>query len=115
MSKDGNEMIHAYVNSEGKSIAPEGVNTIKKFCYGGKIKDIYLPITTVTLEEQAFFYAEIENLHIRCEHPEDLRIDENAFYETNIENCTLHVPIGTGYAYRHHPVFSKFKEVIIEK
>lgn len=108
-------MIHAYVNSEGKSIAPEGVNTIKKFCYGGNIKDIYLPITTVTLEERAFLYAEIENLHIRCEHPENLKIHEEAFYETNIKNCTLYVPIGTGYAYRHHPVFSKFKEVIIEK
>ena len=49
------------------------------------------------------------------EHHEDLKIDEKAFYNLNIENCTLYVPIGTGYAYRHHPVFSKFKEVIIEK
>ena len=30
------------------------------------------------------------------------------------ENITLHVPIGTGYAYRHHPVFSKVKEVIAD-
>ncbi|MBO7337585.1 MAG: hypothetical protein J6U33_02955, partial [Paludibacteraceae bacterium] len=57
----------------------------------------------------------LKNIYIQCEHPEDLKIHEEAFYKTNIENCTLHVPIGTGYAYRHHPVFSKFKEVIIEK
>ena len=25
---------------------------------------------------------------------------------------TLHVPVGTGEAYRHHPEFSKVKEVI---
>ena len=30
------------------------------------------------------------------------------------DKITLHVPIGTGYAYRHHPVFSKVKEVIAD-
>lgn len=31
------------------------------------------------------------------------------------KNITLYVPIGTGYAYRHHPEFCKFKEVKIER
>ena len=27
---------------------------------------------------------------------------------------TLHVPIGTGYAYRHHPYFAEFKEIVAD-
>ena len=30
----------------------------------------------------------------------------------NISNITLNVPIGTGYAYRHHPYFAQFKEIV---
>lgn len=56
----------------------------------------------------------LRELHIRHEHPEELEIDIDAF--DALENCTLYVPVGTGYAYRHHPAFKgKFKEVIIEK
>ena len=46
---------------------------------------------------------------------ECIYIKTNAFDDTPIENCTLHVPAGTEDAYRAHPVFGKFKEVIIEK
>ena len=31
--------------------------------------------------------------------------------DNSISDVILVVPIGTGYAYRHHPFFSKFKEV----
>ena len=30
----------------------------------------------------------------------------------NISNITLNVPIGTGYAYRHHSYFAQFKEIV---
>ena len=29
----------------------------------------------------------------------------------NISNIALNIPIGTGYAYRRHPYFAKFKEI----
>ena len=115
LSKDGSEILYAYINKDGICGVPEDVKTIKSGCFGGEIKNAYMPATVTTLEEDAFFYVKLESLHMRHEHPEDLRIDEYTFYKTNIENCTLHVPIGTGYAYRHHPVFSYFKEVVIEK
>jgi hypothetical protein len=31
------------------------------------------------------------------------------------ENCTLHVPVGTRWAYRHHPVFRQFKNIVTEQ
>lgn len=64
--------------------------------------------------EKTFADASVKELHIRHEHPEELEIGAKAF--ENLKDCTLYVPIGTGYAYRHHPDFEgKFKEVIIEK
>ena len=96
----------------------EGMTSIGKEAFSGckTLTSIEIPNSVTSIGNYAFEGCEaLTSIHIRCEHPEDLRIDENAFYETNIENCTLYVPIGTGYAYRHHPVFSKFKEVIIEK
>jgi hypothetical protein len=38
-----------------------------------------------------------------------------SFTSLDLSKITLYVPIGTGYAYRHHPFFSKFKEVVIER
>lgn len=35
----------------------------------------------------------------------------NAYLE-EISNITLNVPVGTGYAYRRHPYFAKFKEIV---
>ena len=84
------------------------------------LTSIEIPNSVTRIGDLAFFGCKaLTSIHIRCEHPEDLKINEDAFgilfHKTNIENCTLYVPIGTGYAYRHHPVFSKFKEVVIEK
>ena len=97
---------------------PNSVTSIESWAFYGceALTSIEIPNSVTNIGYGAFALCEaLTNLHIRCEHPEDLEIDEEAFYKTNIENCTLYVPIGTGYAYRHHPVFSKFKEVIIEK
>ncbi|MCM8872418.1 MAG: leucine-rich repeat domain-containing protein [Paludibacteraceae bacterium] len=97
---------------------PNSVTSIESWAFYGceALTSIEIPNSVTNIGYGAFALCEaLTNLHIRCEHPEDLEIDEEAFYKTNIESCTLYVPIRTGYAYRHHPVFSKFKEVIIEK
>ena len=53
-------------------------------------------------------------IHMKIEHIENVKIDSklSSFIE---ENCTLYVPVGTGYAYRHHPVFGRFKHIEIER
>jgi hypothetical protein len=80
------------------------------------LTSIEIPNSVTSIGDQAFAWCKaLTSIHIRCEHPEDLEIKTNAFDDTPIENCTLHVPAGTEDAYRAHPVFGKFKEVVTEK
>jgi hypothetical protein len=52
-----------------------------------------------------------------CDDPASAPINDAAFKWDGIFSCdlpaqiTLIVPIGTGYAYRHHHFFSQFKEI----
>ena len=97
---------------------PNSVTSIGEYAFYGceALTSIEIPNSVTTIGENAFEGCNaLKDLHIRCEHPEDLEIKTNAFGNTPIENCTLHVPAGTENAYRHHPVFGKFKEVVIEK
>lgn len=81
---------------------------------GSELSVVRLGRKIKTIERHAFNNAVLTELHIRHERPEELIIDKDAF--SGLENCTLYVPIGTGYAYRHHPAFQgKFKEVVVEK
>jgi hypothetical protein len=57
--------------------------------------------------------SSLKEFHLRNEHPENIKIEEGAF--DGISECTLFVPIGTGYAYRHDERFKVFKEVKIER
>jgi len=45
---------------------------------------------------------------------DDIYIEEGAFEVININDCVLFVPSGTRWAYRHHPVFRRFKNIEIE-
>ena len=55
----------------------------------------------------------LKEIHLRNEHPEDIEIEVHAFY--GLTDCTLYVPIGTGYAYRHDERFKVFKEIKTER
>ena len=77
-------------------------------------KELYIPSGIQKIGQTAFCNSAMTKLHIRCEHPEQIEVAEDAF-EGCAEHCTLYVPVGTGYAYCHHPVFGKFREVVIER
>lgn len=83
-----------------------------KGCIG--LTSITIPAMVQKISNHILDNTNIKEIHIRHTNPEQIDVAENAFDEC-AEHCTLYVPIGTGYAYRHHPVFGKFKEVIIEK
>lgn len=95
---------------------PNSVTTIEyevfKGCIG--LTSITIPAMVQKISNHILDNTNIKEIHIRHTNPEQIDVAENAFDEC-AEHCTLYVPIGTGYAYRHHPVFGKFKEVIIEK
>ena len=77
-------------------------------------KELYIPSGIQKIGQTAFCNSAMTKLHIRSEHPEQIEVAEDAF-EGCAEHCTLYVPVGTGYAYRHHSVFGKFREVVIER
>ena len=60
----------------------------------------------------------LKELHIHWAQIDDVQINNLAFgvvNEINMEMCTLYIPPGTRWIYRHHPVFGKFKNIVIEK
>ncbi len=54
-------------------------------------------------------------IHSTAKKPDSIEIAENAFIDFDIDNCTLYVPPGTRWAYRHHSGFGKFKNIEIER
>lgn len=57
----------------------------------------------------------LKSIHSFVENIDNIKFDEKTFDDFNIDNCTLYVPSGTRWAYRHHEGFGKFKNIEIEK
>lgn len=78
------------------------------------LTSIEIPDSVTSIGWSAFKgCSNFKEFHLRNEHPEKIEIEENAF--NGLSDCTLFVPIGTGYAYRHDERFKMFKEVKIER
>ena len=79
------------------------------------MKSVCIPNSVTSIGWQAFIKClALKELHLRNESPENIKIDKSAF--EGLSECTLFVPIGTGYAYRLDERFKgKFKEVKIER
>ena len=106
----------------GKNInsyrVPNGIVSLGAGAFGGTInlQELFLPDSIRKIDYHVFEHCEkLSKIHLRMEDPNLITIDDDAFSLFFLNQCTLYVPIGTGYAYRHHPVFGKFKEVIIER
>ena len=57
----------------------------------------------------------LKGLHCRIEKPENIEVEDGAFEEKAFEEYILFIPPGTRWAYRHHPIFGKFKNIEIER
>lgn len=114
-SKDKSELLRYSDQLDGFFAIPEGITTICSSAFSNcEVKYVKIPSSISKICDCAFDKVKIQELHIRVDDPNSIEISTNAFGEIS-KDCILYVPIGTGYAYRNHPVFGCFKEVIIEK
>ncbi len=95
---------------------PDSVTKIgfRAFSRCSSITSIMIPDSVIEIGKFAFYGCIcLTKLHLRHKKPIDL--NAMSFTSLDLSKITLYVPIGTGYAYRHHPFYSKFKEVVIER
>lgn len=96
---------------------PDSIQIIRELtfedCVG--LEYINIPFSTIKIEAKSFLNCTgLKEIHINNVKPEEIDINSNAFNGCNLNECSLYVPIGTSYAYRHHPIFSQFKEILTE-
>ena len=85
-------------------------------CGCSTLQKINIPKTVRKIKTCAFDkLEELKELHIQIIDIEQCEIHEEMFNRSKIfDSCTLYVPSGTRWEYRHHPVFGKFKNIEIE-
>jgi hypothetical protein len=57
----------------------------------------------------------LKDIHSRIDNLDNIVISDYAFKGLNKNECTLYVPPGTRWAYRHHKVFGVFKKMEINE
>ena len=81
------------------------------------LEEVFLPNSEhYTIRNNVFGNcSSLKSIHSVAESPDGITIDDNAFDGFNIDECTLYIPSGTRWEYRHHPGFGKFKKIEIER
>ena len=96
-------------------VIPKGVTEIgyDAFRDCSCLTSIEIPNGVTMIDFGAFWgCTNLVELHLRHKEPIDLSA---SFIDLDLSKITLFVPEGTDAAYRHHPFYSQFKEVVNEK
>ncbi|MBR1596783.1 MAG: leucine-rich repeat domain-containing protein [Phocaeicola sp.] len=96
---------------------PNSVTTIGENVFSGcdVLTSINIPNSVTSIGYSAFAGCKsLRSIHSAIEEIDNVEIEEDAFDGIDLDECTLFVPPGTRWAYRHHPVFGKFKNIEIE-
>ncbi len=93
----------------------DGVKYIEPFAFYGCIylRKITIPNSVVNIGEEAFMNTSLNEVHLGFIDVNKKEINYD-FSDLDTDNCTLFVPSGKRWEYRHHPVFRKFKNIEIE-
>ena len=83
------------------------------------LQSINIPNSVTAIGYRAFQgCSTLKSIHLHWTQLGNIQIDNYALGKdesVNFEECTLYVPSGTRWEYRHHPVFGQFKNIEIEK
>ena len=115
-SKDLTELVSCPAGKQGDYEIPNSVTSIREEAFRGctSLTSIEIPNSVTYIWEEAFYgCTNLTEFHLRNEHPEDIEMNEYAFFD--LFDCTLYVPVGTEDTYRHDYRFSFFKEIKTER
>ena len=112
----------AFCKSSLQSIdIPNKVTTIgnQAFCFCSKLESIDIPNSVTKIGEKAFESCSLlKDIHLHWTQIDKIQVNDSAFkgikriWDVNFEECILYIPPGTRWAYRHHPVFGLFKNIV---
>jgi len=113
----GEEQTFACCTSLKKIILPSSIATIPERAFFGcsSLKEIVLPNSdNYSIKDLVFQNcSSLKSIHSSVNKIDNIEIDEKAFDGFDIVNCTLYIPAGTRWEYRHHKGFGKFKKIEI--
>ena len=95
----------------------DNVTTIGEWAFSRckALKRVDIPNSVTTIGYMAFSNCSaLQSIHMSRTTLDGFDIGENAFYNIDIDECTLYVPAGTKKAYSKHPVFGEFKKIVEE-
>ena len=107
----------SYCEALQSIVIPNSVTHIGDWAFSECIalQSIVIPNSVTHIGYEAFSgcYA-LQSIHIRITDIDSCCVKESAFYDIDVDNCILYIPSGTRCAYRHHPVFGRFKNIEID-
>lgn len=116
--KDKYDILDKEKSTETHYVIRDGVTSIGYCAFSGcsNLTSIEIPDSVTSIGSETFLGCKgLTEVHCRIKKIKEVEIISDAFDDCDLSKCVLYVPVGTGYAYRHRPIFSKFKEVVIEK
>lgn len=97
---------------------PYGVISINNYTFWdcSSLQTIDIPESVTFIGENVFVLCRsMQNIHVHYQDVEKIQFGYSVFDGIDFETCTLYIPSGTRWAYRHHPVFSRFKNIVTER
>ena len=96
---------------------PNSVTTIGNVAFYGcsSLQSIDIPNSVTTIGNNTFSgCSSLQSIHLHWTNLLDIKISDTTLRDRT-EDCTLYIPPGTRWEYRHHSIWGNFKNIEIEK